>query len=82
MTHPVDFPQEFPRWEMKWQPIETAPRDGTHVVLAEWSEYAGKWQFETSYWRTYFGHYGEGFGWSGHAPTHWMPLPDAPSSPT
>ena len=60
-----------------WRPIETAPRDGTTVVLAEWS-WDGCWRFGQSYWRKYQGNFGEGFAWIGHSPTHWMPLPAPP----
>lgn len=67
---------------MTWQPIETAPKDGTVVVLAEWSDYHGAWQFGTGYWRRYLPGFGDGFGWIGHAPTHWMPLPDPPDDVT
>lgn len=59
----------------EWQPIKTVPKDGTPVVLAEWSEHLKRWQFRVSYWRNYMPGFGEGFGWIGHAPTHWMPEP-------
>lgn len=71
-----------------WQPIETAPRDGTSILIlyngcaieACWEcvEY-GDWESwsESVYW------------WSselnclddGDEPTHWMPLPAAPATP-
>ena len=78
-----------------WQPIETAPRDGTKIL---------GWNAEYGARETNMGRYGEGsigyarwksgdgplnFGWDwiepkancGHTwkPTHWMPLPAAPA---
>ena len=63
---------------MKWQPIETAPKDGAYVLL-----YVGAIcdDYAVAYWdgtcwnmgsQEYEG--GPEFG----APTHWMPLPEAP----
>lgn len=66
---------------MEWQPIETAPMDGSWVLL--WDNgrcVIGKWQqIVGSYW-----------AWDANAsgapayeiegPTHWMPLPDPPAS--
>jgi len=61
----------------QWQPIETAPRDGTWILgyetflddhhpcqrIVYWSKDRGCW-FDDEY---------------DFAPTHWMPLPDPPS---
>jgi len=65
-----------------WQPIETAPRDGTWVVLTDGSAVG------VAYWGgTYFG---SDPAWVVYAhrsefelchvdkPTHWMPLPTPP----
>lgn len=53
----------------QWQPIETAPKDGTSILL-----YGGDWIFE--------GRFSDG-GWvhayeNDDTPTHWMPLPQLP----
>ena len=82
-----------------WQPIETAPKDGTTVLLAapgrvtagEWCP--EQWLTASDYHMTtgeYLGRSETGecipaywCSWDGGftdecAPTHWMPLPDAP----
>jgi hypothetical protein len=52
-----------------WLPIETAPRDGTKILVcragAPWVEIA-KFRPKPRDWKT-------GGGWC--VPTHWMPLP-------
>ncbi len=62
---------------MKWQPIETAPKDGTNVLLAipgNAQAVIGKWEdrFDgvfTWHWLSFYG--GD--------PTHWKPLPHLPT---
>lgn len=67
---------------MKWQPIETAPRDGTEI-----------WAFNGEQARMHWVE-GDGFAlwiWSdellsdidpcAEQPTHWMPLPAPPKEP-
>jgi len=58
--------------KIEWQPIETAPKDGFHILLYKPEIiYVGFWS---------------GCDWCANAngcpriesPTHWMPLPDAP----
>lgn len=68
---------------MSWQPIETAPKDGTEIDL--WSPVIGrlenaKWGVKRQAWMDWgvdgFG----GVGWCavGYKVTHWMPLPNPP----
>lgn len=67
----------------KWQPIETAPKDGTRILVindrgifvASWSE-EGPDNCLDDFWHVTNGKY-----WMdlrGMLPTHWMPLPSGP----
>jgi hypothetical protein len=69
-----------------WQPIETAPKDGTNVLLVN-----RRGNIAAGLWRD--GLFGERGGWwlrggnapntffnDHHGPTHWMPLPAAPKA--
>lgn len=72
---------------MEWQPIETAPKDGTWVLLAGGSMRYG-WDGETfppcvvgqhdggNGWQ--FAWYDNGWLGEYEIPTRWMPLPSAP----
>lgn len=68
-------------WTDGWRPIETAPRDGTEILVCMWDDHT---MMVVNYeadparpghpWWTLDGQaYAEG------APTHWMPLPAPPS---
>ena len=64
---------------MEWQPIETAPKDGSRIILtdggfvdaAEWDGYEG-WivNVESSSGFNYYNKF--------YDATHWMPLPQPP----
>jgi hypothetical protein len=65
---------------VNWQPIDTAPRDGTRVLV--WWAYrlcadAAHWDAESDggEWVGYFGDTGYA---SDSECTHWMPLPEPP----
>lgn len=79
-----------------WQPIETAPKDGTYVLLTNGKDVAqGQWLHEEAYIRELRDLEGrwigqdesDGFdGWIDFiggmpTPTHWMPMPIAPIAP-
>lgn len=60
----------------EWQPIETAPRDKTTVVLLRCND-----DGSVTYGHGFYMPLDGWFGWTQCAykqPTHWMPLPAAP----
>jgi len=59
---------------MKWQPIETAPKDGTHVLLR-----SRKNHLADGCWITANSQCG-GWAWAYllQEPTHWMQMPEPP----
>ena len=59
----------------EWQPISTAPKDGTVIMVAEETE-PGFWEYEQGF---YSHTWGFGGGSCTNNPTHWMPLPKAPN---
>lgn len=58
---------------MTWQTMETAPKDGTEILL--WD--AGKFAI-VGYWHPLSGHWTTGD--YALVPTHWMPLPEGPKA--
>lgn len=66
----------------EWQPIETAPKDGTRVLLWNGQEMfvAHWWNPSRSCpaWFFFFGSTSENDGTVPNA-THWMPLPEPPA---
>lgn len=73
-------PQSAPPPVPEWQPIETAPKDGTDLLLAKivghidhptalWWLFKGSWSLKWNKWWDGI----EPCGLSG--PTHWMPIP-------
>ena len=65
-----------------WQPIETAPKDGTWILLASKDDDEGL-AIQSGFWGDGF-YYGwrdfknDSCGIGGFEPTHWMPLPPEP----
>jgi hypothetical protein len=79
---------------MEWQPIETAPKDGTQILVARAGDSVGVDDIEITEWcvmaRSHYEHV-EGdlyrkveeephcfWNGNGHRATHWMPLPEPP----
>ena len=62
-----------------WQPIETAPRDGTPILSFDGTDMAViEWAYGA--WRVAVDEYGVN-QIEATPPTHWQPLPTPPSSP-
>lgn len=65
--------------KFEWQPIETAPKDGTCILVYIKSPVTGdEWQ-ETVYYNDFHGMFMRGSMCVGHDfITHWMSLPEPP----
>ena len=69
----------------QWQPIDTAPKDGTDVLLylpkadppVRVGRYVAKGVIRSDYWFFYTGAIRSSREWE-IVPSHWMPLPEAP----
>lgn len=65
-----------------WQPIETAPKDGTAILLlSQLGVVSGRYYFKDGEQRYWQSEMGDVYFWgatSGAAITHWMPLPAPP----
>lgn len=63
-----------------WQPIETAPRDGSDILVY------GRGNYSVAYWSGKEWRDIGDIGWAGiygdegNQPTHWIPLPASPES--
>ena len=68
---------------MNWQPIETAPRDGTGFLYYQKLPFGQKWIGSAVYHEGEFVHVqwnGDECDWTTINPTHWMPLPAPPKA--
>lgn len=70
----------------EWQPIETAPKDGTEVDVWVADGTGGGYRIADAYWcasreRWRFNGQIHDIAWTDD-PTHWMPLPSPPLSLT
>jgi hypothetical protein len=65
-----------------WQPIETAPKDGTGFLYLQKLPFGQKWIGSAIYHSDRFVHVqwtGECDEWTTLSPSHWMPLPAPPT---
>lgn len=69
-----------------WQPMETAPRNGTSILVhlpgsrrpVQEVWWAIAYEGGPGYWSTPFGPAGRGYTILPESPSHWMPLPAPP----
>jgi hypothetical protein len=61
----------------EWQPIETAPKDGTWILVFENHEKP----LDTVMWNHFYGLWRNGYNDHASYPTHWQPLPEPPVQP-
>ena len=64
--------------EDQWKPIETAPKDGTEIIVYDRHGNFVPWVYwddedEKGVWMSNF------IRWAGH-PTHWMAFPNPPKT--
>jgi hypothetical protein len=63
-----------------WQPIDTAPTDGSAILVSEGRFcFCVEWNLEFNWWAVDDNKLGP-FRLRGSAPTHWMPLPPPPAT--
>lgn len=81
----MDLAQRLRAEASGWQPIETAPKDGTEIDV--WCESTangdnGGYRIPDSWWcqtdKNWRTHGDNRISWA-HPPTHWMPLPAPPA---
>lgn len=64
---------------MSWQPIETAPKDGTRIAIKFLSGYEQEANWQTTYGGEWHVKSFKHLPWADqHEITHWMPLPEPP----
>lgn len=61
----------------KWQPIETAPKDGTEILVGADVACWG-WRIELVYWVSKEGQWWTDSRGLHYSPTHWRHLPKPP----
>ena len=67
------------KFQIEWQPIETAPKDGTHFLASEMKKYPSYGGCYCARWDSTFSMFETIPGRNPVQPTHWMPLPEPPT---
>lgn len=74
---------------MNWQPIKTAPKDGTRVLLHDNGNVViGRWLPDAAFgehqtgpgWQIFDCELDDWYAWAIKDPTEWMPVPDPPKT--
>lgn len=69
-----------------WQQIDSAPKDGTDILVARFDDDGSDWyavaQWWVRAWAFMSGRPGDMPALLGFVPTHWMPLPSRPAALT
>jgi len=68
------FPDVAP---VAWQKIESAPKDGTHVLVTDGTNMTVAHWFVDGFWLSWNEHEQDA-GWCMESITHYMPLPEPP----
>lgn len=66
---------------MNWQPIKTAPKDGTPILIYERENDCvceGRYVVDACRWFERNAHPTDAWDGEIYRPTHWMPLPNPP----
>jgi Protein of unknown function (DUF551) len=71
----------------EWQPIETAPKDGTRILIFDQNIYIASWSDEVQFgqfefrpgWQIFDVDGDQFYSVASEHPTHWMSLPAPPS---
>ena len=66
--------------KLQWQPIETAPKDGTEIlVCGPLRDGSGVYRDVTRWPNGWSGKWPVAYMHNSDEPTHWMPLPEPPA---
>jgi hypothetical protein len=65
----------------EWQPIETAPRDGTPILGIDADQITGEVRMSVMRVQSGWASFTSIPGDYHREPSHWMPLPDPPAEP-
>lgn len=65
----------------EWQPIDTAPKDGTPALFCVWNdETQDVLPITSGFWSRLSNRWFSEISGHGIKPTHWMPLPSPPKA--